>query len=902
MLSMRFVILSIGIALAISRSAMSEPARFYVAPDGKDEWTGQLKQPDSAKTDGPFATIHRAQQAVRNLSEEQKRKPITVFISGTHYLEKPVVFTPEDSGTTECPVIYTAYGGETPILSGGRRLVNWKQGTDKIWTSSLPQEMIGKINPRQLFFNGRRAVRARSPNKGFFKVEGLIDPKPGAKWNEGVDRFRFKPGDIQPWKDLNNVEVIVYHSWNTSRVHIASLNQKQNVVAFTGPTVFRPLGWDPDQRYYVENAFEALDSPGEWHCDQRTGTVHYWPLPGEDPNQSEVIVSALGELLRFDGNVDEGKFVKHVQLRGLSFQHSDWSLPDKGYGDPQAAVTVRGAVMVDGAIECVIEECEIAHVGTYALWLRRGCKDNRVIQNHIYDIGAGGIKIGQPVMARDDLAESSRNLISNNYIHDGGHVYPEGVGIWLAQSSHNEISHNEIHSLNYSGMSIGWNWGYQKNRTHHNTIEHNHVHHVVRGVLSDGGGIYTLGIQTGTVIRNNLFHDIFPYMGKPTMAWGIYLDQSSSELLIENNIVYNTLTGGLMNTGLSGNTIINNIFAFSGWQEVWRWKNERDPPSQIERNIFYLSQGELFNQDAGQLDFKSKWDSNLYWRTDGEPMLFYDYTFEEWRDKGVDTNSIVADPGFADATLFNFRLKPDSPAIKLGIKPIDLTKNGLLGSKQWRDLPKQVKFTPTMFPPLPPGKKAVSLNDGFEGTAVGGPPNLATTYVEGKGDSVLVTNEMAASGKHSLKVVDAPGLEHIFNPHLSYAPHFKRGRARFSFDLRIEAGAVFAHEWRDARHPHNEGPSLLINPDGRILANGKSLAKAPRGKWFHIELLCNLGNKADGSYSLSLTLPGESAKTFEGLSCGKASFRSLEWLGFISLGNDRFAFYLDNIKLDLESD
>lgn len=899
--AMKLVFLSIGIALSIPRAAVSEPARFYVAPDGKDEWSGRLKQSDPAGGDGPFATIHRAQQAVRDLGGEQKQEPITVLVSGTHYLAKPLVLTPDDSGTADAPVIYTAYGKKTPVLSGGRPLVGWQKGKSGIWSARLPKEVIGRINPRQLFFNGRRAVRARSPNKGFFKVAGLVDPKPGAKWNEGVDKFRFKPGDIQPWKNLNNVEVVVYHSWNTSRVRIASVDEKQSIVSFTGSTVFRPLGWDPNQRYFVENALELLDSPGEWHCDPQTGVVHYWPLPGEDPSQAEVIVPVLDQVLRFEGNPDEGKWVKHVQIRGLSLQHADWSLPEKGYGDPQAAVTVPGAVMLDGATQCAIEECEISHVGSYALWLRRGCKDNRIVQNHIHDLGAGGIKVGESVMAKEDRAESSRNLVSNNYIHDGGTVYPEGVGIWLAQSNHNNISHNEIHSLNYSGMSIGWNWGYQKNRTHHNTIEHNHVHHVVRGALSDGGGIYTLGIQTGTVIRNNRFHDIFPYMGKPTMAWGIYLDQASSGLLIENNIVYNTLTGGLMNTGLPGNTIVNNVFALSGWQQVWRWKNEKQPPSRVERNIFYLSQGELFHRDAGQSDFESKWDSNLYWRTDGEPMLFYDYSLEEWQAKGADARSMVADPGFVDAENFDFRLKPDSPARKLGIKAIDSTQNGLLGPSEWRELPKQAKFAPTAFPPLPPGMKPIPLDDGFESTAVGQPPSLANIHVEGAGDSISVTNDTAASGKQSLKIVDASGLKHIYFPLLDYTPHFKNGRARLGFDLRLGAGAVFAHEWRDAQQPYNEGPSLRINPDGQILANGKPLSKAPLEKWIHIEIVCNLGNKADGTYSLSLTLPGKNVKSFEGLPCGKAAFRQLEWLGFISLGNEDSEFYLDNIKLEHEN-
>jgi hypothetical protein len=108
---------------------------------------------------------------------------------------------------------------------------------------------------------------------GNFRVEGLVDPKPGVEWSQGVDKFRFNPGDIQAWNDLGNVEVVVFHSWNTSRVRIASVDKDKGVVAFTGPTIFRPLAWDPNQRYYVENARELLDAPGEWYLDRSSGVL-----------------------------------------------------------------------------------------------------------------------------------------------------------------------------------------------------------------------------------------------------------------------------------------------------------------------------------------------------------------------------------------------------------------------------------------------------------------------------------------------------------------------------------------------------------------------------------------------------------------------------------------------------
>ncbi len=263
--------------------APAGPLSLYVSPGGDDGWSGRLAQPNSGGTDGPFASITRAQKAVRDLRAPGKLPgPVTVCIRGVHRLAEPIVFRPEDSGTAEAPVTYTACPGEKPVLSGGRVIAGWSKGPNGVWTAEVPDAKSGRWYFRQLFVNGRRACRARSPNQGFFRVDGLVDPKPGAEWNQGVDRFRFKPGDLRPWNDLNNVEAVVFHSWNTSRVRMASVDAAKGIVTFTGPTIFRPLGWDPNQRYYVENARELLDSSGEWYLDRSSGVVSYWPLPGED--------------------------------------------------------------------------------------------------------------------------------------------------------------------------------------------------------------------------------------------------------------------------------------------------------------------------------------------------------------------------------------------------------------------------------------------------------------------------------------------------------------------------------------------------------------------------------------------------------------------------------------------
>ena len=873
--------------------------QLYVSPEGNNQWSGALEKPNQARTDGPLATIHRAREAIRRLKKTGPLPgPVQVLIRGGRYfLDEPFRLTPDDSGTATAPITYAAYPNEKPVFSGGRRIVGWKKGSGPLWTVSIPDARAGGWYFRQLFVNGRRAVRARSPNQGYLRVLGLVDVPPGAPWNRGVDRFRFAPGDIRAWHDLSNVEIVVFHSWNTSRVRIAEVDEKAGLVRFTGKTIFRPLAWDPGQRYYVENARELLDAPGEWYLDRQTGVLTYWPRRGEDLATAECIAPVLTELVRFDGDPDAGRFVEHVRLEGLSFHHADWTLAPEGYGDPQAAVTIPAAVMADGARHCVVRRCEIAHVGRYGVWFRRGCKHNRIEQNHIHDLGAGGIRLGEPQMAEADVAESSHNVIANNYVHNGGHVYAAGVGFWLAHASHNVFEHNEIHSFDYSGISLGWNWNEQPTRTLHNTIQYNRVHHVMRGVLSDGAGIYTLGTQTGTVIRNNVFHDIWPYMGRPAMAWGIYFDQGSNGLTVEDNVVYHTLTGGLMGTGKPAIIVRNNVFALSAWQAAWRYTWTHEPSGRVEKNIFYVTQGELFHPSHGRDDTHTVWDYNLYWRTDEEPLEFYSEPFSAWQASGRDRHGLVADPQFVDPEHFDFRLRPGSPALKLGIKSIGTSRCGIVEPPELAALARQASFPPTQLPPVPPPPASVPIDEDFEKTRVGTPPAGAIAVVEGRGDAIAVTEEQSAGGRRSLKLTDAAGLQHAFNPHLYYRPHFRDGRAVLRFAVRMEPGAVLAHEWRDARSPYRVGPSLRIDPAGQLFAGDKALLRVPAGTWLRVEIRCPLGRAADGTYDLMIQLPGRSPRRFAKLPCGTPAFQQLEWLGFVSLADGPSVIYLDDLKL-----
>jgi len=897
--SMNFsIIASIGIltfAIATTTEAVSgkpTPLHLYVAPNGDDSWSGRLPAPNAKKTDGPLATVEGAQKAVRALLHgKPPSKPITVLLrGGTYRIDRPLVFTPLDSGTEQCPITYAAYAGEKPVITGGRRISGFRQ-VGKLWTVTIPEVKAGAWYFNSLFVNGKRAQRARMPNEGFLHVAGYNPP--------GYDprsAFFYKVGDMQNWERLEDAVVVVYHSWETSLLRIKSLDTDKNIVEFTGPARWRFGNWGPNQRYHVENVYEALDAPGEWYLNRQTGLLSYYPLPGQRIDNTEVVAPVVSELVRFAGEPDIGAFVEHISLRGITFEHADWTLPPEGHGDWQAVCTLSAAIMATGALACTLEGCTIAHIGKYALWLRRGCKDWRIVRNHLLDLGAGGVRIGETSMPQDESEAVAHHLVDNNYIHHYGEVYAGGVGIYIAQSSDNQITHNEIHDGYYSGMSIGWNWGSSPTAAHRNLIAHNHIHHVLRGLLSDGGGIYTLGTSPGTVIRNNVIHDVFSYQQSP-IAWGIYLDAESNQILVENNLCYDVHNGGLMmHNGAFANIIRNNIFARSAHQLIWR-AQPRGAPNVFERNICYVTQGDLFLLD-GNPDVKSLWDYNLYWRADGKELLFNGETFEEWQERGLDRNSIVADPQFVNPDESDFRLKPTSPAIiRLGFKPFAISDCGLYGDADWVSLPRQHKFPRTLLPSPPPFTALSSLAEDFEQLPAGAQPGNAICILgEIPGGTITVTTDKAASGEKSLKIADAPGLKNVWDPHMFYQTFINKGTARLRFKLYVGVGAIPWIEWRDGNYPYNVGPSLRVDERDQLVANGKALMNLPREKWIEFAIECPLGKQANGKYDLTVLLPGDEVKRFPQLSCDPA-FKRLCWLGFVGLATTKGEFYVDDIDL-----
>ncbi len=275
---------------------------------------------------------------------------------------------------------------------------------------------------------------------------------------------------------------------------------------------------------------------------------------------------------------------------------------------------------------------------------------------------------------------------------------------------------------------------------------------------------------------------------------------------------------------------------------------------------------------------------------------FAGLSFNQWCALGRDRNSLLTDPLFVCPAKFDFRLKPDSPAAKVGFQPFDTAAAGQYGEPDWVDRPKKIVRATIPLPPVP-NRGPQPIDDGFESTPVGDQAALAVTSGEGKGASIRVTDEAAAAGKHCLKFTDAAGLKYDWQPHLYYQPGFATGAVRVSYDVRLEPGAIFLNEWRDASSPYLVGPSITVDPAGRLLAGGKLLTSVPIGQWIRFEFVTALGKQATGTYDLTVTPSAQPPRTFQKLPVGKPGWNRLSWLGFNSLAKDTTVIYLDNVKV-----
>ncbi len=690
---------------------------FYVAIDGNDSNPGTKKK--------PFATIERARDAIRDLKTEHNdlSEPVNIYFrEGTYYIDELILFTPEDSGTEKCPITYQAYPGEKPVISGGKKITGkWEKGENGIWSVNVPEVHTQQWWFRQLFKNGERQIRSSYPNEGDLLIAEKVE-----EIGNGVEK---SPRKIYvdrklPFENLQRkeAEAVMYNLWSISRARIRLTND--NFIQ-----TITPLGWighgatsiQEGRKMHLEHALEFIDQPGEWYLDRDKCKLYYMPEKDENPNNFEWTAPFAKQLLRLLGR--KGQPVTNIKFENLSFEYTNWQLPIFGYSGIQAGFfgsryitqptySPLMAILCEYAEDCKFNEIELSRTGTSGLGLGAGCKRNRVSDSKFYDIGGSGIQVGWRRISdepprqwfengwHDTLDIPKKNSIVNNKLLNCGKIHLSSTAIFTAFAEDTLISHNEIHDMPHIGITVGFIWSDRPTSQKRAIVEYNHIYNCMKKLI-DGAGIYTLGYQPGTVIRNNYIHDILN-------GHGLYTDEGSSHILFENNIIYRTGLRGFNQNYGHHNIVRNNIFAYpclSADGKMWgdfedanfmlyerylepcvirrnRGDFDVDQSFNFNHNVVIFNKGDYFKTNFGQGTDTFKINKNVIWDTRGgitekSSDLFEGDNLENWQKRGHDTKSIFADPGLIFKDGQPPKLSSESPAFDIGFKKIDLNTVGI---------------------------------------------------------------------------------------------------------------------------------------------------------------------------------------------------------------------------------
>ncbi|MCY1719423.1 hypothetical protein OU798_03670 [Prolixibacteraceae bacterium Z1-6] len=517
----------------------TEKADFYVATNGNDNWSGTLPDPNSDNTDGPFASLNRAQKAVRELKEVvyspkdapiEKRwigsphelgkgRDILVLVrNGFYSLQEPLIFKPEDGGErieTNLPtgafeyhklkdnyVTYAAYPGEKPVISGGVPVTNWKKKGD-IWIAQYDADTAA-----MLIVNGKKQVLARTPNMGYFVPPAI---------SEKTDELYFNPSEVKNWTEMDHNRVIMLLRWHTGINSIIKVDEKSGVVSLRSPqegVVIVP------PRYYIENVKALLDSAGEWYFDKVRNELSYIPSKEVDsPNDILTSVPVINQLVEVKGTLE--KPVRNLRFYGLTFE---------------GVTTGNSAISFSFAHACELVASEVRSCNGAGVKINPGCYQPRILDNHFETIEQGVIHCvgaGNPCDGREIIRETQ---ISYNKIYDCG-----GINIYAAHTLMTTISHNYItKTRGRYAIDVG-GWSNQEEAVDGGyLVEYNHLDDVQKDA-DDSGAIKTAGLTFNSIVRKNLIHNV--HAGFFNDNVGFWFDNMSSGWTTEENIFYNLEQG-----------------------------------------------------------------------------------------------------------------------------------------------------------------------------------------------------------------------------------------------------------------------------------------------------------------------------------------------------------------------
>lgn len=636
------------ITQCIPVQAAIPPAVFYVAPDGSDGGRGTIEK--------PFKTLEKARDAARSVSSDAPKK---IILRGGSYYDVGLTLGPEDTGLT-----IEGAPGEKPVLYGGRRITNWvKDGN--FYSAQLADVKDRKWDFRNIVVDDQWRPRARLPKTGAFKHYGRFPVRWLGTTGRGWERqpndtelttLKYNRKDLGPWLDVRNAELTTYNGWDETLVGLKSLNDTTQTITFSIKASYPPGSftrhemidgmkcyWLKAQTYVVWNVREGMTEPGQWYLDRTAGKLVYWPKPGEDIKKTVIVVPTRETV------IDIGDKARNITLKGFAVSCTKTPIAEYAFG----ALVFKGAVSGKAAAGSRFIDLTVENIGGYAM---RVTGDSTRFENcEIGNTGSGGIDFtGKDV------------VFTNNHIHDTGLTYPSGIAL-IASGSGVSVNHNDIHGTSYIAVLSGGD---------KNILEYNHVYDVMRE-LNDGGCFFIVG--TNNIVRNNYCHgvpedeavwaDHFA-KGEDRFCWAYYMDEQATGCVFEKNVAVNTVLPNHMHW--TKNCIIrNNIFIDKAYQNL-SWP--RTSGLTFEKNIL-IADEVVFSMPS---DAMAALRNNILYSRFGVATVdeIVIYTTIDTKPFVFTDGNVLADPLFVDQAHNDFSFKPDSPAKKLGIEPVDIRTAG----------------------------------------------------------------------------------------------------------------------------------------------------------------------------------------------------------------------------------
>jgi len=659
----------------------------YVSPKGSDANNGSKTQ--------PMATVTAALRKARELRRMDAAGDIHIILQGGVYvLNEPIMIRAEDGA--DAATFIEAAAGEQPVLSGGVKIGGWKKmsapvaglsvfAKGKIWVADVPMvparagtDGNGRsFEFRQLWVNDVKAVRAKSVNGD--AMQRILN------WSKKDESCWIPTPVFAGLQNVNGVELFIHQWWAIAMLRIKKMevhgdstqlffhqpeSKIQNEHPWPAPWLSKETG---NSAFYLVNALQFLDEPGEWYADVMHQKIYYWPRSNENMLTASVVVPYLETLVQMEGTIDAP--VQHIFFKGISFQHSGWLRPSHyGHVPHQAGMYMTeayklkpagtkenprldnqawigrpaAAVEISFADKTGFENCRFEHLASTGLDYHKGVHDNLVKGNLFKDIGGTAILAGVysdeeheihlPYNPKDQREVCDGMVISNNLITDVTNEDWSCVGIGLGYTRNSLIEHNEVENVSYSGISMGWGWTAVANAMKNNKIVSNRIHHYGKHNY-DCSGIYTLSAQPGSVISENYIDSIYkaPYAHLPSHWFYLYTDEGSSGIIVKNN--WTPSQKFLQNANGPGNEWSNNgpgvdesVILNAGLQVSYQWLAKERTASKLSLPIneehnevieLVVKDGKLLDvSKLKQLLAKNNIDSNAVFQWQNHFVIF----------------------------------------------------------------------------------------------------------------------------------------------------------------------------------------------------------------------------------------------------------------------------------------